>query len=297
MKEANLLEPHMPLTPVTMKSVESEPRTETVSPDNANIRENSTIENMTDEADSTAKRSVLSAGTNNTAEDLQIEAWESYHEALVTLQKVQALFDNRQESYETDLAEYEQGFVDGIYIISRSDFDRSKLRYGQKLTRALINAEEAVEAAKAQAQAIGALELAYPAATDYYGYYEESCPEDQITSYLATKDWSRVHKWLAKISAPIIDPEAQEVERSTLDDDDNDNDDWSTEEVDPADSISQVDFDDYRRDIDQWEDLRLERWEDMRARVGGPEVQVGFLVRNVEALERRYSVPVCHRFE
>ena len=291
MKEANLLEPHRPLTPVTVSSVESEPGTEEVSHHYANNGKHSTVENLSDEADYPVKHSNLLAAASNAPEERQTEALESYNEVLVTMHKVQALFDDRQQSYETDLADYQEGFANGIYTISRSDFDRSKLRYGQKLTRALINAEEAVEAAKQHAQAIGALESDYHDANDYYGYYyEESCSEEEIASYLAAKDWSHVHEWLAEISEPV-ELEEYEVKRSTVDDQS------TADEVDPADSISQVDFDDYRRDIDRWEDLRYERWEAMRAQVGGPELQVGFLVRNVESLERRHSVPMCRRFE
>ena len=290
MKEAKLLEPHRPLTPVTTSSVASEPGAEDVSLHNANNRNHDTVENVSDEAVCPVKHSNLLAGTSNTSEALKMEALESYNEALVTMHKVQALFDDRQQSYETDLADYEEGFANGIYTISRSNFDRCKLRYGQKLTRALINTEEAFEAAKQHAQAIGALGSDYHDATDYYGYYEESCPEDEVASYLAAKDWNHVHEWLAGISEPV-ELEEFESKGSTI------GDRSTAEEVDPADSISQIDFDDYRRDIERWEDIRFERWEDMRAQVGGPEVQVGFLVRNVEGLERRHSVAICHGLE
>ena len=290
MKEANLLEPHRPLTPFTMNNVESESGTLEVGHHDTNNGKNNTVENVSDEADCPAEHSVISARANDAPEEPQMDVWESYNEALVTMQKVQALFDNRQESYETDLADYLEGFANGIYKISRSDFDRSKLRFGQKVTRALINAEAAFEAAKAEAQAIGAFGSDYHDATDCYGCYEESCLEGEMASYLATKDWTRVHEWLAQMPA-LVEQGEQEVGRSRVND-------WSLdEEVDPADSLSQIDFDDYRGDIDRWEDVRFDRWEGMRALVGGPEVQVGFLVRNVESLERRHSVPLCHRLE
>ena len=289
MREADLLKPHRSLTPLTMISAESEPRAQEDSHHFSNNRKHNAVENVPSGTDHPKQHSVHSVNTDDTPEELQLlhrEVLESYDEALVTLHKVQALFDDRQQCYETDLAEYQQGFANGTYNISRSDFDRSKIRYGQKLTRALINAEEAFEAAKEQAQAVGAIGSNYDNATSYYCYYEESWPESQWTSYLAKKDWSHVHEWLAEI------PEPDELGGSELElaVDQPEIDDWYADEVNPADSISQIDFDECRKDIDRWDTMRLDRWEDMRTQVGGPEVQGGLLVRNIESLKRRHSV-------
>lgn len=296
MKEAEFLEPHRPLTPVTMSDIESEPSTQEEIQQNSHNQKGSmngrhnAVENVTTGADFQKEHSVVLANTVDVPEDVQLRrrvAWESYNENLVTMHKVQALFDNRQQSYETDLADYQQGFANGVYDISRSEFDRSKIRYGQKVTRALINAEEAFEAAKEQAQAVGAIGSDYDDAMSCYGCYEESWPESQLASYLVTKDWSHVHSWLAEL------PEPSHTEELELELDPPEVDDWYADEVDPADSISQVDFDDCRKDIDRWENIRLDIWEDMRTQVGGPEVQVGFLVRSIESLKRRHSVSLC----
>lgn len=294
MKEAGLLEPHRPLTPVTMTDIESDPGTQDEVLQNTHI-ENGTknriqnaVENVTDGTIFPQQHSVILAKTDDIPEEVQLlrrAAWESYNETLVTMHKVQALFDNRQQSYETDLADYQHGFANGIYTISRSEFDRSKLRYGQRVTRALINAEEAFEDAKEQAQAVGAIGSDYDDATNCYGCYEESWPESQLNSYLATKDWGYLHDWLAQLPEPSnLEELVQEPPEV---------DDWYADEIDPADSISQVDFDDCRKDIDRWENIRFDRWEDMRTQVGGPEVQVGFLVRSIETLKRRHSVSLC----
>ena len=289
MREADLLKPHKSLTPDTMISAESDPRAKEDSHHNSNNRRYNAVENVTSGTDHPKQRSVHSVSIGDTSEELQPlhrEVLESYNEALVTMHKVQALFDDRQQCYETDLADYQHGFANGIYSISRSDFDRSKIRYGQKLTRALINAEEAFEAAKVQAQAVGAIGSNYDNAASCYGCYEESWPESQLTSYLAKKDWRHVHEWLAEIPEPDERRGSElelAVEHSEIDA-------WYADEVDPADSISQIDFDECRKDIDRWETMRLDRWEDMRTQVGGPEVQRGFLVRNVESLKRRHSV-------
>ena len=160
------------------------------------------------------------------------------------------------------------------------------------VTRALITAEEALEVAKKHAQAVDAIRYDYDNTSSCYGCYEETWPEIQLASYTATKDWSHISKWLARLpqsgSAEVrryqVEPEPKQPEV----------DDWYADEVDPADSISQVDFDEPRRDIDRWEAIRFEQWEDMRSRVGGPEVQVGFLVRSTEFLKRRHSTSLCH---
>ena len=290
MKEADLLEPHKPLTPVTMTDTESNPecheeaQQRTDKKTGIENQKHDQTQKVTDGVNPPGQHSVIPVNTDDVPEELQLlrrEAWESYDDTLVTMHKVQALFDNRQQSYETDLAEYQEGFASGIYDISRSEFDRSKIRYGQKVTRALMDAEEAFEAAKEHAQAVGAIGSDYDATT-YYSCYEESWPENQLASYIATKDWGYVHDWLAEL--PAITPE--ELDPPELDD-------WYADEVDPADSISQIDFDECRKDIDRWENIRFDRWEGMRTRVGGPEVQVGFLVRSIETLKRRHSVSLC----
>ena len=296
MKEADLLEPHRPLTPVTITDIESEAEireeihhTTHSDKGSKNGNQQATV-SVIDDADFPTRHSILSTNTDNVPEEnpsLRRAAWESYNENLVKIHKVQALFDNRQQSYETDLADYQQGFADGIYNISRSEFDRSKIRYVQKVTRALIDAEEAFEAAKEYAQAVGALRSDYDDVTDCYGCYEESWPESQLASYLDKKDWGDVHYWLAELPERSSQGQQEkELEPPEVDE-------WYADDVDPADSISQVDFDDCRKDIDHWEQIRFDRWEDMRTQVGGPEVQVGFLVRSIETLRRRHSVSLC----
>lgn len=295
MKEADLLEPHGPLTPVTVTDVDSELGTQEASHYTTNSGEREAGEVVSDRADYAEQQFILLPDPDDSLEEGQLlrwKAWNSYNEALMTMQKVQALFDDRQDSYETDLADYQQGFANGIYSISRSEFDRSKIRYGQKVTRALINAEDSYEVAREQAQAVGAIGSDYNNAADCYDFYEESWPASRLASYLAEKDWIRVNEWLAKVPGLEELPERNaelglELERP-------EREDWFADEVDPADSISQVDFDEWRKDIDRWENIRFDRWEYMRAQVGGPEVQVGFLVRSIESLKRRHSIALFH---
>ena len=295
MQEADLFEPRRPLTPFTMTDTESEPQTQKENHHDTGNEDYNTVDIAANGLGDAAHHSVSREDTDVAPEELQSirqKAWESYNEALMTVHKVQSLFDNRQQSYETDLAEYQQGYANGIYNISRSEFDCSKIRYGMNVTRALITAEEAFEVAKEHAQAVDAIGYDYDDTWSCYSCYEESWPESQLASYLATKDWTHVSEWLVRISGHenaearelLLEPELKQPEV----------DSWYGDQVDPADSISQVDFDERRKDIDRWEAIRFEQWEDMRSRVGGPEVQVGFLVRSTEFLKRRHSTSLCH---
>ncbi|KAF6239968.1 hypothetical protein HO173_001576 [Letharia columbiana] len=199
-------------------------------------------------------------------------AWEDYNDKLETFHKVQDIFDDRQQAYETNLAKFQDGIKTGIYNMSRSEFDRNRVRHGQKITRALIDAEEAFDGAKAYAQAVGATGSDYEQ-TNYFGNYEESMPENQMALYNASKDFSDIYTWMASVPE-TGDPEEFEPV---------DVDDWDSKEVDQTDSISQIDFEEYRKPIDQWQ------YECALARGDGPEEYYLGPV-NIEFLERRHSV-------
>ena len=210
----------------------------------------------------------------------------------MTLHKVQSLFDNRQQSHETDLAEYQQGLANGAYNISRSEFDCSKIRNGMYVNGALITAEEAFEVAKDHAQAVNAIGYDYDDASSCHTCNEESWPESQLAPYLTTKDWSHVSECLVRVPKGGNTETRKSSLKSELEQPEVDN--WYGNEVNPADSISQVNFDEWRKDIDRWKAIHFKQWEEMRSRVGGPGVQVGFLVRSTEFLERRHSTSLCH---
>ena len=295
MQESDLLEPHRSLTPFTMADTKTEPRAQRENDHDTVSEDYNTFNIAANSVGGAAHHSASREDTDVTPKELQSvrqEAWESYNEALVTMHKVQSLFDNRQQSYETDLAEYQQGFANGKYNITHSEFDRSKIRYEINVTRALITAEEAFEVAKEHAQAVDAIGDNYDNASSCYSCYQESWPASQLAFYLTTKDWTHISEWLTRIS----ERGSSETRKSTIEPElkSPEGDDWYGDEVDPADSISQVDFNEWRKDIDRWETIRFEQWEDMRSQVGGPEVHVGFLARSTEFLKRRHSIALCH---
>ena len=244
MQEADLFEPRRPLTPFTMTDTKSESQTQQENHHETGNEDYNTVDIVTGGVGDAAHQSTSREDTDIAPEELHSirqKAWQSYNKALVTMHKVQSLFDNRQQSYKTDLAEYQQGFTKGIYNISRSEFDRSKIRYGMNVTRALITVKEAFEVAKEYAQAVDAIGYDYDDASSGYSCYEESCPEGLLVPCLAAEDWSHVSEWLIRIpdrgnADGRKSPREPELKQTEVDD-------WNGDEVDPADSISQVDFD------------------------------------------------------
>lgn len=284
MAEANLFEPHRPLTPFTVADSEGienpneiyhQARNETANSENE-------VQNAVQDADVRRQQSMASATDAEVPtsldeipadeDSIRQAAWEDYNEKLVTFHRVQAIFNDRQQAYETNLAKFQDGVKTGIYKMSRSEFDRNRVRHGQKITRALIDAEEAFDAAKAYAQAVGATGSDYEQ-TNYFGNYEESMPESQIASYNASKDFSDIYIWMADVPETGDPNDFEPVEV----------DDWDAKEVDQTDSISQIDFEEYRKPIDQWQ------YECALARGDGPEEYYLGPV-NIEFLHRRHSV-------
>ena len=200
-------------------------------------------------------------------------AYDEFIDRSQLLNTVQADFDDQRNNYGENLAMFQQKVEAGTNKMSRSDFDRRSIQYGQQLTRALISAEEAFEEARERAQALGAIGSDYGQEFYYGAEYEESWPENKIADHNASQDWGFVEHWMANIPDCCT---------SQADGDSVEIDEWDAEEVDVNDSISMIDCEDYRQDIDRYRRLcaRLEdpcpeaRW------LGQPDARV---------LERRSS--------
>ena len=278
MGSANLLEPHRPLTPFTAAdpAADEHPNEIYNQPHNKNDVHNAARDAVVPKRQAlvSANDAEVPASSDEASADedsIRQAAWEDYNEKLETFHKVQAIFDDRQQAYETNLAKYQDGVRTGIYNMSRSEFDRNRVRHGQKITRALINAEEAFDAAKAYAKAVGATGSDYQQ-TNSFGNYEESMPESRMASYNTSRDFSDIYTWMADVpeTGDSNDFEPGEI------------DDWNAKEIDQTDSISQIDFEEYRKPIDQWQ------YECALARGDGPE-EYYLGPMNVECLERRHS--------
>lgn len=252
MKGANLLRQHTALSPVSTGGDESDHESEV----------------------SSQQGSMTSASEEYTepplseSEQLRQVARGEMEKRSHTLDIVQAKFDNQRRLYEENLATYQQGYEDGTFTFSRTEFDCRKLEYGQKLTRALINAEEAYDRAEEHARAVGAIGSSYGQGS-VYGQYEESLPDDHMASYIDQKDWGSVHDWLANIpdADTIQDPNSQdevmvaEYDESGEGQDGPDSARWSEDgqwdipEAEIQDSASAIDYDFNRKNLDRWQQL------------------------------------------
>ena len=284
MAEASLLEPHRPLTPFITGEVEDD---ETVNKTHNHIQvedadHESGVQRSVQDADIHQQQQTIitndaevRAQVPGNEDSVRQAAWEDYNDKLKTFQKLQAIFDDRQQSYETNLAKSQDGVRAGNYNMSRSDFDRNRVRYGRKVTRALIDAEEAFDAAKAYAEAVRAIGSDYEP-TNFYDNYAESMPDSQGASYNASQDFGDIYAWMANVpeTGDPNDPGCVKI------------DEWDVKDIDHTDSISQIDFEEYRKPIDKWQ------YECAVARGEGPEEYYLGPV-NIEFLARRHSVSLC----
>ena len=172
-------------------------------------------------------------------------AWDHFVQREQALDVVQDKFDNQRQNYQENLTKYLQKFENGATNMSRSAFDRRSVQYGQQLTRALIDAEEAFEEARDRALALHAIASDHGHEFYYGAEYEESWPENKIADYNASQDWTYLETWMDDIpdSSSQADNDDDEVEEV---------DEWEAEEVEVNDSISMIDCEDYRRDIDRY---------------------------------------------
>lgn len=251
MKEAKLLRQHTPLSPSSTGIDETD--IESADP----LRLEMMISVLEDQTKPPFSES----------EQLREAALQEMGKRSQTLHVVQAKFDNQKNLYEENLAEYQQGFEDGTFSFSLTEFDCRKLQYGQKLTRALIHAEEAYDRAEQYAKAVGAISSRADGAA--YGHYEESLPDDRMASYIAKKDWSFVHKWLANIPGAdkLQDPNTQDIAGYTEEHEwderqerpesasGNEDRDWDVPEAEIQDSASAIDYNYNRKNLDRWQQL------------------------------------------
>lgn len=162
---------------------------------------------------------------------------------------IQADFDYMPMKYRENLALYEQNQADGIFDMPRSEFDRLNIRYGQNVTKALIEAEAQYDKAKERAEAMGAFEDGW----DDESYYGDSqcserttfpvdTPEMQDCSFLSAKRRKVIASWNENVGGS----RATGVERTA------EIDGWEARPVEISDSISVVASGSNKRKIESW---------------------------------------------
>ena len=230
MREADYLGPERPLPAILLRDEDAE-----YAEENVEAYENGTP---------VQSPAVSIASDHEVAEVSEEEserraAYDEFIDRSQLLDTIKDDFDDQQNNYRENLAMFEQKLEAGTNTMSRSAFDRRSVQYGQQLTRALIDAEEAFEQARDHALALHALPSDH--GHDFY-HYEESWPENKIADYNASQDWTHVEAWIDDIPpSPSNSQAAVEV------------DEWDAEEeVEVNDSISMIDCEEYRRDIDRY---------------------------------------------
>lgn len=245
MREANLHGPEKPLPAILVRQEEigsTEYETEVVE-DKSEVLEHTSSPTVSPMGSVAPDQSELLVSH----EELERQAaWDHFSQREQALDVVQAKFDNQRQNYQDNLTKYLQKMENGATGMSRSAFDRRSVQYGQQLTRALIDAEEAFEEAREQAQALGAISSDYGHEFYYGAEYEESWPENKIAEYNASQDWSFIEGWMDDIPPTDTTNQADVVESVV------DIDEWDAEEVDVNDSISVIDCEEYRQDIDRY---------------------------------------------
>ena len=271
MREANLLGPEKPLPAILVRprQAESTEHEAELSKDEIEISTH-TMSPQSPVASVVSGHSELPVSP----EDLERQAaWDDFVQREQALDAVQAKFDNQKQNYQDILAKYQQKFETGATSMSRGAFDGRSVQYGQQLTRALIDAEGAFEEARERAHELGAIASDYGQEFYYGAEYEESWPENKVAEYNASCDWGFIENWMSNIPDSTSQADVESVEI----------DDWDAKEVDVNDSISNIDCEDYRQDI--------ERYRRICARLEDPCPEVR-LLGQVDAipLERRHSL-------
>lgn len=233
MRQADLLGPEKPLPAILFREEETEDTKEEIELTEHPIAAQSPVASVAFD------HSELEVSQ----EELQRQAaYNEFTELSQYLDTVQEKFDSQGDLYRENLAEYQEMAAAGTTNMSRSDFDRRKVRYGQQLTRALIDAEEDFEEARERAQDLGAIASDYGQEFYYGAEYEESWPENKITDYNASCDWGFIEDWMDNIPDSTSQADVESVEI----------DEWDAKEVDVNDSISMIDREDYRQEIDRY---------------------------------------------
>ena len=180
----------------------------------------------------------------------QTAARKEFEEAQRALLQAQFEFDQKEYRNQIDLADFEMAAESGETDWTRSQFDRRAILVSQDLTGALIDAENAYEYAREQAEKLGVFDDGW-GQSSYYGHSqctEQSLGDGQaiegdFSSALsaATKDF--ITAWSANLDDHGHIEEFTPIEV----------DEWDSRTVDLSDSISAIEYGPIKRRINDWQ--------------------------------------------
>ena len=168
------------------------------------------------------------------------EVLERLDESWCEFARAQAQFDNRKDLYDQNLAEYQRRAARNECLLSRSEFDRQAVAWGQQLTGALIYAEAVFDQAQEDARAMKATRSTIDEASSHRS--DLSVP-DEFGGDDASEKRRAIDAWAANVIASSECSGDVEV------------DDWDTGPVEIWDSVSVVDYGTYGKQIVRWQDL------------------------------------------
>lgn len=170
--------------------------------------------------------------------------------------------DYRKGHFEFMQEEYSQGkaaerrywheqYPDRPESITQTDFDLECLQKKQRVTREVIEAEEAYDRAEQDAEDLGLGDILADPQAYYWGEIHNNFgPSTPKISSTMPADDPRIEAWIASIPAfDVMAPQTLEVAGSA------EVDEWEAKSVEAFESVSLVDYDMYRKKIDKWQEL------------------------------------------
>ena len=154
--------------------------------------------------------------------------------------RAQAQFDNRKDLYDQNLAEYQRRAARKECLLSRSEFDRQAVVWGQQLTGALIHAEAVFDQAQEDARVMKATRSTIDEASCHRS---DLSVADEFGGDDASEKRRGINAWAANVIASSECSGDVEV------------DDWDTGTVEVWDSVSVVDYGTYGKQIVRWQDV------------------------------------------
>ena len=132
--------------------------------------------------------------------------------------------------------------------ITQTDVDLKCLQKKQKVTREVIEAEEAYDRAEQDAENLGLGDILADPQAYYWGeIHNKFAPRTPKISSMVPVDGPRIEAWMA--SVPDFGVQRLEVAESA------EVDEWEAKSVEVFESVSLVAYDVYRKKIDNWQEL------------------------------------------
>ena len=135
--------------------------------------------------------------------------------------------------------------------ITQTDFDLKCLQKKQRVTREVIEAEEAYDHAEQDAKDLGLGDILADPQACYWGeIHNNFAPHTPKSSSIIAADAPRIEAWMSSIpDFGVVDRQTLEVAGSA------EVDEWEAKSVEVFESVSLVDYDVYRKKIDKWQEF------------------------------------------